>query len=271
MLLSKLFILLVLAALIVTAVRFLLVPGIEKLSLALNLGSKTRGKILGYATSTPELVIVIAAAAAGVFDAGFWNIASSNIINWVLFLSAVFFYRQHRDLKQKTFLDELSFGVISVLLPLALYALNVQGADILGAGLLVFFIFYKALDRKLNKKVSEAPAEECPEKRKKLSPSILALVSGVVVIIIAGWFLGGITEDLVLELGVSAWMIGWILGFVSSLPEMSGFFEVYRKHKVNGTLDGIEDTQEALDTLVASNMSNLGIILPIGVFIAACS
>ena len=50
---------------------------------------------------------------------------------------------------------------------------------------------------------------------------------------------------------------------------MRGFFEIFRKHKKADTLEGIEDTQEALDALVASNMSNLGIILPIGIFIAA--
>jgi Ca2+/Na+ antiporter len=265
--LYKLALLSLLTSLIVLAVRFLIVPGIDKTSLALNFGSKARGQLLGYVTSIPEFVIVISSAAAGVFDAGFWNIASSNVINWVLFLSAVFTFRQCRDLKRSTFVDEISFGIFSVVLPLVLYKFEVQGSAILATCLLFVFIAYKVVDRRLNRRVNAA--EKRDEDVSNLFFALSSIVTGVILIAVSGWYLGGVAESLVVELGVSAWMIGWILGFISSIPEMSGFFEIYRKHKKAGTLKGIDDTQEALDTLVASNMSNLGIILPVGVFIAA--
>jgi Ca2+/Na+ antiporter len=104
MIVSKLVILCVLAAVIVASVRFLVVPGIDSLSRVFGLSGKVRGQLLGYATSTPELVIIVASAASGVFDAGFWNIASSNIINWVLFMSAVLFWGQFKDLKKRPWL-----------------------------------------------------------------------------------------------------------------------------------------------------------------------
>jgi len=233
----------------------------------MKFGSKARGQILGYVTSIPELVIVVSSAAVGVFDAGFWNIASSNIINWVLFLSAVFTFRQCRDLRRRTFIDEISFGLFSVLLPLALYKFKIQGSVLLATCLLFVFIVYKALDHRLNLRVRAV--EERHEEFSNLFFTLSSIVAGTILIALSGWYLGGVAESLVVELGVSAWMVGWILGFISSIPEMSGFFEIYRKHKRAGTLRGIDDTQEALDTLVASNMSNLGIILPVGVFIAA--
>lgn len=265
--LLKLALLSVLAGLIVFAVRFLVVPAIDKASLALNFGSKARGQLLGYVTSTPELTIVISSAAAGVFDAGFWNIASSNIINWALFLSALLTFRQYRDLKRKTFIDEISFGLFSVILPLVLYRFRVQGSVLLGVCLLFVFVIYKALDRRLNRRVSVL--EGRGKKTENLFFVMLSMIVGLILIVVSGWYLGGVAEDLVVELGVSVWMIGWILGFISSIPEMTGFFEIYRKYKRAGTLRGIDDTQEALDSLVASNMSNLGIILPVGVFIVA--
>ena len=83
----------VLASLLVLAVRFLGMPGIDKSSKVLGLVSKARGKLLGYVTSAPESVIVVSSAFMGVYDAGFWNIASSNIINWLLFLAAVIVFR----------------------------------------------------------------------------------------------------------------------------------------------------------------------------------
>lgn len=267
-LLLKLALLSLLVGLIVSAVRFLIVPGIDKACLVLKYGSKARGQLLGYATSTPELVIVISSAAAGVFNVGFWNIATSNIINWILFLSAVFSFRQCRDLKRKAFIDEFSFGLFSVILPLVMYKYEVQGSVLLGTGLLLFFIFYKAVDRRLNRRVGVVE-DRADNKTRNLFPIILSIIIGVVPIVVAGRYLGEIAKDLVVELGISAWMIGWILGFVSSIPEMSGFFEVYRKHKKAGMLRGIDDTQEGLHTLIASNMSNLGIILPVGVFLVA--
>lgn len=265
MIVSKLVILCVLAAVIVASVRFLVVPGIDSLSRVFGLSGKARGQLLGYAISTPELVIIVASAASGVFDAGFWNIASSNIINWVLFMSAVLFWGQFKDLKKRPFRDELLFGGISVVIPLILFMANAQGSLILALGLVALFGIYRFLDRRWNGKArsnaSEALSEDHPAR------GILLLVLGLGVIVGAGWKLGSVTEELVVSLGIASWVVGWILGFISSIPEMSGFFEVYRKHHVNKTLHGLRDTQEVLESLVASNMGNLCIILPLGVLV----
>lgn len=266
-LLTKLAVLALSAGLIMFAVRFLLVPGIDRASQALNFSNKTRGQILGYATSAPELVIVASSAASGVYAAGFWNIASSNIINWALFLAAVIACRQYQDLNKKTFLEELGFGLLSVILPVILYRSEIQSSVLLGVALLVVFALYKILDRKLNTSVTVE--KKGGHGNRNLQYGLFGASIGTLIIIVAGWHLGSIAENLVVELEVPAWMIGWILGIISSLPEMRGFFEIFRKHKKADTLEGIEDTQEALDALVASNMSNLGIILPVGIFIAA--
>ena len=114
-------ILAVCAGITVAAVRFFLVRGLYILGTALQLSAKTRGQVLGYATSTPEFVVVIASALTGAFNAGFWNIASSNIINFILFSSALLFYRQQADLANLRFLDEIVFGLLSVAIPLVLF------------------------------------------------------------------------------------------------------------------------------------------------------
>jgi len=264
--LIKLSLLSLLTGVIVLSVRFLIVPGINQASLALKFDSKARGQLLGYVTSIPELVIVISSAVSGVFDAGFWNIASSNIINWVLFLIAVFAFRQYRDLKNKAFIDEISFGLISVALPLILYAFDLKGSALLATCLLFVFFVYKALDRKFVQRASET--KEVDEEVRSLFYALSSIVVGAILITLSGWYLGGVAKSLVVELGVAAWMVGWILGVVSSIPEMSGFFVTFQKHYKAGTLKSLDDTQETLDALVASNMCNLGIILPVGMFVA---
>jgi Ca2+/Na+ antiporter len=263
--LLKICYLLSLAIITVLAVRFLIVLSIDKLSKELNFGPKVRGQLLGYATSIPELTIVISSAFAGVFDAGFWNIASSNIINWILFLSAVSFFRQFKDLKRRTFVDEIVFGILSVIIPIILYYFKAQESVWLANILIIIFITYKVLDRSFNLPMGRTEPE-VNQKRNSFF-SIIILLFGIAIIVVSGKFLGGLSRELIVEFGISSWLIGWLLGFITSIPEMSGFFEVYRKHKIKGTIHGLDDTQEALDTLVSSNMCNLGIILPIGVFI----
>ncbi len=265
MLVSKLVILSVLGAAIVASVRFLVVPGIGSVAKYLKLSAKARGQMLGYATSMPELVIIVASAAAGVFDAGFWNIASSNIINWILFMAAVLFWGQFKDLKKRPFRDELLFGGISVALPLFLFAVNVQGSVYLAGGLVAFFVFYKILDRRWNG-FSRDTSDGSSVTGGGLS-GFLKLFFGLLIIVVCGWKLGSVAEELILTLGIASWIIGWILGFVSSIPEMSGFFEVYRKHHREDNLKGVRDTQEVLDSLVASNMGNLCLILPLGILV----
>lgn len=265
MLASNLVVLSALGALIVASVRFLVVPGIGSVAKSLNLSAKARGQMLGYATSMPELVIIVASAAAGVFDAGFWNIASSNIINWILFMGAVLFWGQFKDLKKRPFRDELLFGGISVALPLFLFAANVQGSVYLAFGLVAFFVFYKILDRRWNR-ISRDTSDGSPVNGSGWR-GFIKLFLGLLAIVASGWKLGSVAEELILTLGIAPWIIGWILGFVSSIPEMSGFFEVYRRHHREESLKGLRDTQEVLDSLVASNMGNLCLILPLGILV----
>ena len=103
----------------IVAVRLLVINGLERLARVLGWSAKTQGQILGYATSLPELVAVLATALNGreSLEGGFWNIASSNVINLVLFLAAVVFYLRYWELLNPRFIEEISFCGFSVLLP----------------------------------------------------------------------------------------------------------------------------------------------------------
>jgi len=262
--LEHLIVLAVCAIATVAAVRLLVIYGIEILCGTLKLSSKTKGQIIGYATSLPEFVVVISSAAAGVFDAGFWNIASSNIINSVLFLSAVLAYRQHRELFNAAFLDEAVFGILSVAIPLTLFQMGIdlRANTSVCIGLLGLFVVYKVIDRAANPK--QAGKGDDQPAAGGLFKGVMAMVAGVAVILVAGKFLGSSAGVLIEKLRAPAWLVGWVLGFITSIPELASFFEIFRLHKQRGTLDQIHDTQEALDALVASNLCNLGIILPLG-------
>lgn len=255
-------IMIVSATAILLLVRYGLVAGIEKLADALTWSSKARGQATGFATSAPELVTLIAAGLSGVWEAGLWNIASSNIINATLLLLAVGRYKQTRQLLNRRFVDELVFATLAVIVPIALMQLNLDTHWALVPGLIGFFFLYRFVDKRLNRpNEGETPADEGVG---NLRLGIIMTMSALVSIAVAGIFLGGATEDVVREMGVHPAIAGWILGFMTSLPEMVTFFAVYATAKREGKLGQLEDTQEALDNLTASNMANVGIVYPLG-------
>ncbi|VGO16110.1 hypothetical protein PDESU_04700 [Pontiella desulfatans] len=254
------------AAAIVVAVRFLLVPGIGRIGAALKFSAKVRGQMIGYATSVPEFTVLVAGALNGVFDAGMWNIVASNVVNWVLFLLTVFAFRQQLDLKNKGFADELVFGVLSVVVPLLMFAAHIGTSYATAIGLIAFFMVYKVMDKRLNKAGKPAVLPPGAEGGTLWGGGGMLLL-GIVLILLSGRFLGNSAEALITQLNVPAWAVGWILGLVTSVCELASFIEIYRIHKPKDSPEHIKDTQEALDALVASNIANLALILPLGMVI----
>lgn len=254
------------AAVIVGSVRFLLMPGIVRIGAALKFSAKVRGQVIGYATSVPEFTVLVAGALAGVFKAGMWNIAASNVINCVLFLITVFAFRQHLDLKNKVFTDEIIFGILSIVIPILMFVANIGTGYVTIVGLLGFFVIYKVMDKRLNKAGKPAVLPPGSENGTLWGGSIFLLI-GVLLILLAGKFLTGSTGALIKQLNVPAWAVGWLLGLVTSVCELASFIEIYRIHKPKDSPTHIKDTQEAIDALVASNVSNLGLILPLGMLV----
>ncbi len=262
-------VLLVALALSVVMLTGLVVRGIEIFAAAGAMTSKTKGQFLGYATSLPEFVGTVGTAGYGLLGAGLWNVAASNVINVVLLVAACAYHGRLRACAQRKFADEISFAMIAFVIPLVLSRFTPLARSPWTAfGLFGFFLTYLLLDRKLNpdpppsvQAASSRRRGEVPKRR-----AVILLVTGLLGIITAGYFLGQVAEEVVTGLGVPQWAVGWILGVITSLPEMTAFFAVFASAKVEMD-DPNDDTdcQENLDSLCASNMSNLALIYPIGI------
>ncbi len=262
----------------IVAVRLLIINGLERLSQVLGWSPKTKGQILGYATSLPELVAVLATALNGreSLAGGFWNIASSNVINLVLFLAAVVFYVRHRELFNPRFIEEISFCGFSVLLPLVLAATGVNPSLALALALLGCFLGYQVLDHNLaevqGKRAQELVSEPADGTQAATPESglsdqglaIVLLMTGTMVLAMAGHRLGSSAELLIEAIHLPPWLVGWCLGLVTSLPELTSFFDLYGRSKGHGETKRLDATQVNLDTLVSSNMANIGLIYPLG-------
>ena len=255
-------IMLVSAAAIILLVRYGLLRGIDNIAGAMNWGAKARGQATGYATSVPELVCLVAAGLSGVWEAGLWNVASSNIINAGLMTAAVLAYRQFGELFNKRFADELGFTALAVVVPVALMRIGLDTEWFLVPVLLGLFVVYRLVDKKVNPRDREESSAE--ETVGSLPLGLILALTALVAIVVAGFFLGGATADVVEQLGVHPAIAGWLLGLVTSLPEMVTFFAVYATAAREERLHSLHDTQEALDNLAGSNMANVGVVYPLG-------
>ncbi|QEG02732.1 Sodium/calcium exchanger protein [Stieleria maiorica] len=255
-------IMIVSAAAIILLVKYGLLRGIDHIASAMNWSAKARGQLTGYATSVPEFVCLVAAGLAGVWEAGLWNIASSNIINVVLMLLAVGFYRQFGKLFNIRFLDEIIFAGLAVAVPIVLMRFGMDSQWYLIPILLGFFVVYRFVDIRINRGVHHENVGT--DAVGNLHLGITIGVTTLIAIGVAGIFLGDATKTVVEELKVHPAIAGWILGVVTSIPEMVSFFAVYAASKRDGQLGQLNDTQEALDNLTGSNMANVGFVYPIG-------
>lgn len=249
------------AALIILAVKYGLLRGIETIANSLNWSAKTRGQVTGFATSIPELVCLVAAGLAGVWDAGLWNIASSNIINAGMMITAVLWFRQWRELFNRRFLDEIGFAAAAVVVPIVLMKQGLDQHWAMVPLLFGFFAAYKLIDRFVNRTGSPGEVEAATG---NLRLGVTLAVTSLVSIAVIGVFLGDATKAVVEQMGLHPAIAGWILGACTSIPELVSFFAVYQASRAAGTLHELADTQEALDNLTSSNMSNVGIIYPAG-------
>ena len=252
-----------LGVLIVIITQGFLIKGLEKLAQATRMRAKTRGQILGYATSTPELVGTVSTAYHGLLGAGLWNVAASNIINLGLFIAAAVRYRRTKAVIRRKFLDEMGFAFGAIVLPVLLVWKGDWAASPWTAlGLFVYFGAYLILDPLLNPTSTAEESEKPPTDWRMASVGIALLVLGMLGIIFTGNALGTVAERVVTALGISQMAIGWILGVITSLPELTTFFAVFSVGKKDA---GDADVQQNLDNLAASNMSNVGLIYPIGI------
>jgi len=263
------FILLIgLGGLVVLITRDLLIRGITQAGMAWRIRPKVQGQVLGYATSAPELVGTAATAAQGLLGAGLWNIAASNIINVTLFMSAAIYFKRTGALVKREYIDELGFAAAAISFPLVLsQKAEWAGSPWTALVLFGFFCVYLIVDRLVNAH-DEDDSEAEPADISMGWWGVGRIVLGVLGIMITGHYLGVVAESIVNEVGVPEWAVGWVLGVITSLPELTSFFAVFSAAR---GMPGDDACQRNLDNLAASNMSNVGLVYPIGimVFLAA--
>ena len=260
------------SGLIVLISKNILVKTLRELAENLKLSPKTVGNIAGVATSVPELLTISISSYNGLFSTTIYNVLSSNIINLIQYMAAIILNKNQKVLKNKAIKLDLMLVLITIILPVLF---TIIGTKLNIAMVPIFVLLYFGL-KKINNNVHKLYLKEdnaVREKQKvKVKNSKYKIVKNVIILIITGIILflignllGNTLENLCNRFNVPEFVIGVILGFTTSLPELITFFESQRHHKnAENTINGVV---EATNNLLMSNIVNLFVILSIGIII----
>lgn len=262
---------------IVLISKYILVTTLRKLAESLNLKPKTVGDIAGYATSMPELLTIGASSFKGLISASVVNVLSSNVINMIQYISSIILNKNQKAFKNKAIKIDIILVIITIIIPIILLMLNVEiSIPIVPIFVILYLLFgflnsnaHKLYLRKedeiLEQQIEQEEKWERNNKRKTIKYILVLLITGVLLFVI-GDALGNTLESLCNRFNISQTIIGILLGFITSIPELITFFESqkhYKKQKTNDILGVVEAT----NNLLTSNMLNLFAIQSIGILI----
>ena len=266
------------SGLIVLISKYILVTTLRKLAEAMNLKAKTVGDIAGYATSVPELLTITTSSLRGLTGASVYNILSSNVINLIQYLGAILLNKNASKLRNKAIVIDLVMVFFTIAIPIVFLKLEIELKLAVVPLFIILYILFMVLnnnvhklylkneDEELEEKIEEERKEQKKNPRKVLRYVLVLIVTGVLLFII-GEMLGDTLENLCNLFGVSEVVVGILLGFVTSLPELITFFEPQRHYKkVDDDMLGVV---EATNNLLTSNILNLFAIQSVGILISA--
>ena len=255
---------------IVLISKYILVTTLRKLAENLNLKPKVVGDIAGYATSMPELLTIGASSFNGLISASVVNVFSSNVINMIQYISSIILNKNQKLLKNKAIKIDIILTLITIIIPIILLILIVPIFIIL---YLLFNylntnahkLYLRKEDEALEKQIEKEEKWEKNNKKKTIKYVIYLLITGVLLFII-GDALGNTLENLCNMFNISQTIIGILLGFITSIPELITFFEAQKHYKKEKSKE-ILGVVEATNNMLTSNMLNLFIIQSIGILI----
>ena len=262
---------------IVLISKYILVRTLRNLAENLNLKPKMVGDIAGYATSVPELLTISASSIRGLTSSSIYNILSSNIINLVQYIGSILLNKNRKAFENKAIKIDIILVLLTIAIPLLLMWLNIElNIKIVPIFVLLYILFiyinsnvhklYLSLqDRELEKKIQKEGEKEAGNTRKTLLYVVILIVTGILLFVV-GDLLGETLENLASLFNVSETIIGILLGFATSIPELITFFEA-QKHYKNQSSDDILGVVEATNNLLTSNILNLFVIQTIGILI----
>lgn len=265
------------AGLIVLIAKYILVVTLRKLAENLNLKPKTVGDIAGYATSMPELLTITISSMNGLMSTSVFNIVSSNIINFIQYMASILFHKNKKAFQNRAIKIDLVMVIITILIPIFLIGKKIEIEIWMIPIFLLLYALFQYInhnvhklylekeDRELIRQIEEEGKHENGNTRKTVLYILILVATGILLYVI-GELLGETLNHLCNQFHISQTIIGILLGFITSIPELITFFEA-QKHYKEQESNEVLGVVEATNNLLTSNVLNLFIIQSIGILI----
>lgn len=264
------------SGLIVLISKNILVKTLRNLAENLKLKPKTIGDIAGVATSVPELLTICASSFNGLIGASVYNVLSSNVINLIQYSMAIILNKNQKVMKNKAIRVDIVLVIITIILPIFFIMLKTEFQLAMVPVLLLLYFGFKKINSNahklyLQKEDKEIEAVQEKEDRwergnkRKVTKNVCILIVTGILLFVVGNLLGNTLETLCSRFNVPELIVGIVLGFVTSIPELITFFESQKHHK-NAKNDML-GVIEATNNLLMSNVMNLFIIQSVGIVI----
>lgn len=265
------------SGLIVLIAKYILVITLRKLAENLNLKPKIVGNIAGYATSMPELLTISISSINGLMSTSVFNILSSNIINLIQYIVSIVSNKNRKAFTNKAIKIDILLVLITIVIPLILVWNNIKINLWIVPIFIILYIVFRYLNNNVHKLYLEKEDEQIEkqlEKEKKKERGntrktvlyIFVLIGTGILLYVIGELLGDTLNNLCHKFNISETIIGVLLGFITSIPELITFFEA-QKHYKKQKNDDMLGVVEATNNLLTSNILNLFIIQSIGIII----
>lgn len=207
-----------------------------------------------------------------------YNIISSNVINLIQYIWSVQVNKNGKIIKRNVALKiELFIVGVTIIIPIAMTILKMEAnLTIVPIFILVFIMLYYIRENaykvyKMNfiskedeKKIEEEKRWVNKDKKSAVITTFQLLGTSIILFII-GNLLGNTLDVLNNSFNIPQAIIGIILGFVTSIPELITFVEAQKHHNKNSNDE--QGVVEATSNLFSSNMLNLFVIESIGIVI----
>ena len=264
------------SGMIVLISKNILVKALRNLAENLNLKPKTVGDIAGVATSAPELLTICASSFNGLLSASIYNVLSSNVINLIQYSMAIILNKNQKALRNKAIKVDIILVILTIILPIFFIVLNSELQLAMVPVLILLYFGFKKInsnahklylqkeDKEIETAQEKADRWERGNKRKVTKNVCILLVTGILLFVV-GNLLGNTLETLCSRFNIPELLVGIVLGFVTSIPELITFFESQRHHK-NAQNDML-GVIEATNNLLISNVMNLFVIQSAGIVI----
>lgn len=266
------------SALIVLISKYILVTTLRKLAESLKLKPKTVGNIAGYATSIPELLTLTTSSLRGLSGASVYNIISSNVINFIQYIGAILLNKNVDKIKNRAIITDIILVIFTILIPIVLLKMNIELNIMIVPIFVILYILFRVINENVHKMYlkneDEKIEHEIEVEEEKESKNRFQTIKYIIYLVITGFLLyfvgdklGNTLETLCKLFNISEAIIGILLGFITSIPELMTFFESQKHYKKED--DDMLGVVEATNNLLTSNILNLFLIQTIGILITS--